>query len=135
MNPFPNSPTQVQLQQSLKCLAANIYHEARGEPLAGKKAVAYVTINRAQSGLFSNTICGVVFEKGQFSWTKDKRKHKQRIPDEYYNLAYKALTSPYKFKALYFHSTKIQPNWKRKRYTKIGNHIFYLWWRLTYFWT
>ena len=29
-----------------ECLALNIYHEARGEPIVGQEAVAYVTINR-----------------------------------------------------------------------------------------
>ena len=34
-------------QGALLCLALNIYHEARGEPLKGQIAVASVTMNRA----------------------------------------------------------------------------------------
>lgn len=113
-------------RQQLNCLAANIYHEARGEPQRGKLAVAYVTLNRTKHPKFPSSICAVVHEPGQFSWTKDKRKVKQKIPQEFQQLAYKALTQPYKFSALYFHSTKVKPKWGLRGYTTIGNHIFYV---------
>lgn len=111
----------------MSCLAKNIYHESRGEPYAGQLAVAYTTLNRVDHKAFSNTICAVVFEKGQFSWTSDKNKHKQIVPKKYYTLARLALFQHKraKFKALFFHSTAVKPGWKRKRLTKIGNHIFY----------
>lgn len=51
------------------CLALAIYHEARGEPTTGKEAVAHVVYNRTQSRAFPATICGVVWQKGQFGWT------------------------------------------------------------------
>jgi spore germination cell wall hydrolase CwlJ-like protein len=47
----------------LLCMAANIFFEARSEPLKGKLAVKDVTNNRG-----SNT-CKVVFARKQFSWT------------------------------------------------------------------
>ena len=53
----------VATQKQLTCLAQNIYHEAGSESLAGKVAVAQVTINRAKSGDFPSTICGVVNQK------------------------------------------------------------------------
>jgi hypothetical protein len=57
---------------AVKCLALNLYFEARGEPDQGKIAVGKVTINRYKSGIFQKSICGVVYALGQFSWTKDK---------------------------------------------------------------
>src|SRR5436190_23343356 len=66
--------------ESLACLARNVYFEARGEPIAGQFAVAEVTMNRRASGRYSNTVCGVVYQKnwdpirkryvGAFSWTE-----------------------------------------------------------------
>lgn len=53
------------------CLALNIYHEARSEPTTGQLAVGMVTINRLNSAKYPNTICGVVWQRKQFSWTKD----------------------------------------------------------------
>ena len=41
------------------CLAKNIYFEAGNQPLAGRIAVAQVTINRRNHGMFPNTICEV----------------------------------------------------------------------------
>ena len=59
------------------CLAKNIYFEAGNQPLAGRIAVAQVTINRRNHGMFPNTICEVVYQGGetkhrcQFSWYCD----------------------------------------------------------------
>ena len=63
----------------LRCLAENIYFEARGEPLRGQYAVAEVTLNRVASPHFPDTICDVVHDTrwdsrrqrrvAHFSWT------------------------------------------------------------------
>lgn len=57
----------------LACLEKNIYNEARGEIDEGKLAVAFVTLARAQSKKFPNSICGVVYQNKQFSWTFDHK--------------------------------------------------------------
>jgi hypothetical protein len=57
----------------LACLEKNIYNEARGEIDEGQLAVAFVTIARAQSKKFPSSICGVVYQNKQFSWTFDKK--------------------------------------------------------------
>jgi spore germination cell wall hydrolase CwlJ-like protein len=112
--------------KDIECLGANIYHEARGEPLAGKMAVAYVTLNRVKHPKFPKQVCQVVFQRKQFSWTLKTRK--TRVPQEYYDLALKAYQSNYSFKAIYFHNTKVKPSWSRKtvKYKQIGNHVFYI---------
>jgi Cell Wall Hydrolase len=45
-----------------RCLAEAIYYEARGESEAGQAAVAQVVLNRARSGLYPQSICGVVYQ-------------------------------------------------------------------------
>ncbi len=45
-----------------RCLAEAIYFEARSEPEAGQAAVAQVVLNRAKSGLYPASICGVVYQ-------------------------------------------------------------------------
>jgi len=70
------------LETALLCLAMNIYHEARGEPLAGQVAVAYVTTSRVEDNRYPDNICDVVKQgvywkgnpvrnKCQFSWWCD----------------------------------------------------------------
>jgi len=69
------APTQVE------CLTEAIYHEARGEKYEGQAAVAQVVFNRVQySGSeWGKSICGVVYQPGQFTWTvsepRTKRTH------------------------------------------------------------
>ena len=59
-------------QRDLSCLAETIYHEARGESQAGKIAVANVVLNRVEHSRWPNAICRVVYQRGQFSWTRSK---------------------------------------------------------------
>lgn len=53
------------------CLARTIYHEARGASQVDRRAVAHVVINRKESNRFPSTICGVVYDRGEFTWTRD----------------------------------------------------------------
>lgn len=59
-----------EVNRNLSCLARNVYHEARGEPVAGMVAVAQVVVNRARDG---RDLCSVIYERAagrcQFSWT------------------------------------------------------------------
>lgn len=57
--------------QEMTCLAQNVWFEARGSAFADKLAVAQVVVNRVRDHLHPSTVCGVVFEPLQFSWTAD----------------------------------------------------------------
>jgi len=117
----------------LNCLAKNIYYETQGESLKGKIAVAQVTLNRViHQQDFNKTICGVVYQKHQFSWTNSKQTisdHKQW--HEAKHIASDILQGKLfleNFDALYFHSNYVKPQWRNsKQYiTTIGKHLFYL---------
>ena len=64
------------IEEEVRCLAENIYFEARNESVMGQIAVAYVTLNRVFAKKHPNTICDVV-KQGEYkeSWktraTKD----------------------------------------------------------------
>lgn len=64
------------IETALLCLALNVYHEARGEPIEGQKAVAQVTMNRAEND--HKNICPVVFKPYQFEWTNPITTTKSR---------------------------------------------------------
>ena len=61
--------------EEVRCLAENVYHEARNQGTAGWLAVAAVTMNRVIDNRFPNTICEVVFQaETKESWkTKSKK--------------------------------------------------------------
>jgi spore germination cell wall hydrolase CwlJ-like protein len=71
-NPFEKISVHDDYQWSLNCMALNIYHEARGEPLLGQLGVAFVVKNRVKSPKWKNDVCEVVYTPHQWSWTKDK---------------------------------------------------------------
>lgn len=130
-NPSQSAPSDFQVQETV-CLARNIYHEARGEPETGQKAVAFVTINRSESKEFPRTICGVVQQPSQFSWV---RKNRNSMPREWaaYEKAMEIAADTMHDKvpnpvanALYFHASSIRPSWTNrfKRVDSIGRHVF-----------
>lgn len=127
--------------KQLDCLARNIYYEAGGEPFEGKVAVAQVTINRAESGVFPSDICRVVYQKNvvydkvlcQFSWycegpAKVPPRHKAAYLESEI-VAKQVLLEGFRLpglkEALYFHAKHINPQWKREKVAQIGGHIFY----------
>ena len=119
--------------RDLECLAVGVYFESKSEPLAGQLAVGQVIANRANSGgRFPSSYCGVLFQRGQFSfvrgghWPKVNRSSRQwqnavaiaKIVDQ--DLKDSAAEN-----ALFFHAKRVSPGWRLKRVASIGNHIFY----------
>ena len=114
-----------------------VTHEAGGEGLNGWVAVAEVLRNRINSPLFPNTVNGVVFQKGQFSYvqkivdivpseeiievTKNTLEGNMQVLDNAQCLYYK---NPMITDGI---SPKEAVDWGRYPYYKaVGNHAFYL---------
>lgn len=137
----PSIVTVEERERQLECLARNIYHEAGNEPFEGKVAVAQVTINRSESGIFPSDLCKVIYQKNkfmekvvcQFSWYCDGPSKMKLIANETYDECYKVAKKvllegfrlPSLTEALYYHADYVNPGWKKERVGKIGRHIFY----------
>lgn len=76
--------TKTEADKELRCLALNIYFEARGEPPEGQWAVAMVTMNRVQHRHYPSSVCGVVWQPRQFSWTHDGKSDQPRDKRAWY---------------------------------------------------
>jgi N-acetylmuramoyl-L-alanine amidase len=119
----------------LGCLALNIYHEGRGESLKGQSAIAAVTLNRVRSKHFPDTVCEVVWQRKQFSWTNIAARH-HSITN--INAWSQALVIARLFvdgarvaqvgKATHYHADTVKPYWvaENKLVGKVGNHYFYI---------
>lgn len=113
------------------CLAAAVYHESKGEPLAGQLAVAEVIINRARSGRFASTLCGVVTQRSQFSFVRGghiptpPRNAAWRNAVAIAHIALDDLADSPVSTALFFHARYVSPGWRLHRLSAVGNHIFY----------
>jgi N-acetylmuramoyl-L-alanine amidase len=133
--------TIAERERQLDCLAMNIYKEAGYEPFEGKVAVAQVTMNRVNSTAFPDDVCKVVHQKSkvmekvvcQFSWYCDRTHKNRAVGKEAYiesmEVAKKVLLEGFKLKmlegALYYHADYVNPNWRKEKIGKIGQHIFY----------
>lgn len=116
------------LESAALCLAVAIYHEARGEPHVGKRAVAEVVLNRVRSPHFPDTVCGVVFQPHQFS--NIRRSARKNVAAEL-PLARRMLRGELPRvlprDTTHYHNTTVSPAWATvmRVVGHIGNHIFY----------
>lgn len=131
--------------KEVKCLADNIYFEAKSEPYEGQLAVAQVTLNRVEHPQYPKTVCGVVWQQNkdrrtgrkvaQFSWTLDGRSDVPKSKSGYEQayavaeevLLYGTQSAIIGTDALFYHANYVKPRWARQmeRVVQIGNHIFY----------
>jgi spore germination cell wall hydrolase CwlJ-like protein len=117
----------------LECLATGIYFESKGEPLAGQLAVGEVIANRANSGgRFPSTYCGVLFQRGQFSFIHGSKLPSVSRSNKQWQTAVAVakivdqdLQDSKAGNALFFHARYVSPGWRMKRVASIGNHVFY----------
>ena len=118
-----------------ECLALNIYHEARGERVEGQIAVAQVTINRVKHDEWGSTICEVVYEPKQFSWThlvKDQKPTEGKSWEIAKVIARDVMIGNVEdptMGAVYYHANYVNPSWAEYMDLSkvIGNHLFYTW--------
>jgi spore germination cell wall hydrolase CwlJ-like protein len=118
-----------------ECLANAVYFEARGESLQGQLAVAEVVMNRAASGRYPTTLCGVVVQPSQFSFVRRGRMPRPDRDSEAWRRAVGvarvafARMAPRLLPAtcLWYHANYVSPSWGRRleRSAQIGLHIFY----------
>ena len=119
--------------RELECLATGIYFESKSEPLLGQLAVGKVIANRAKSGgRFPSSYCGVLFQRGQFSFirgrnlpTAPRAGHQWQTAVAIARIVDSGLKASAAEGALFFHARYVSPGWRLKRVASIGNHIFY----------
>ena len=116
------------------CLAKAVYFEARGETLEGQLAVAEVVLNRAASGVYPSTICGVVTQPAQFSFIRNGQFPAVDTSSDCWHkalaiadIASKRLSQEIAPNVLWYHATYAAPSWGHRltKVTQIGMHIFY----------
>ncbi len=96
-------------------------------------AVAQVVMNRVRSPHYPNSVCDVVWERRQFSWTHDGKSDKPRNPNAWLeaNQIASLVLSP-NFPdlvdgATHYHAHYVSPSWASslESVATIGTHKFY----------
>ena len=126
--------------KSEKCLTEVVYFEARGEAVRGQIAVAQVVLNRAFSGKYPDTVCGVVYQNKhrhlacQFTFACDNNADVVKEPDMWDRARKIAkamldgqLWLPDVAKSTHYHAYWVRPSWvsEMKKMYKTGVHTFY----------
>ena len=121
----------------LECLAMAIFFEARDQPEEGQRFVGEVIMNRVEDSRFPDTICGVVWQKKQFSFTHDglsddidrdptekvSASKARELAEDIIEHGHTHITSTH------YHSTDVKPFWigQKTKDGQYGDHIFYTW--------
>jgi Cell Wall Hydrolase len=122
------------LTDEANCIAVAVYHEARGESLEGQMAVARVIMNRAASGKYPTSWCGVVKQPWQFSFVRhgqfpsvDQSSAAWHKALGVTRLAVSNAVQSVPTDCLWYHADYVAPRWRNnlQRVEKIGAHIFY----------
>ena len=124
--------TKGSLSAEQQCLAGAVYFESKGESLPGQLAVARVVMARAKSGRFASSLCGVVYQKSQFSFVRGNSMPRIDTGSNNWRNAVAisqiALSNSWKSPvegALFFHARRVSPGWRLTRLGTVDNHIFY----------
>lgn len=135
-NPSLQMRANVRLTDAeVRCMATNIYFEARGEPEVGQTAVAYVVLNRMADNRFPSTVCGVTHHKYkgtcQFSWYCDRNSNVPSNKEQYARAERIALAvmqgeieNPIGG-SLFFHATSVKKGRAYAGEFRIHGHRFY----------
>ena len=137
------------LETALMCMATNIYHEAKNQPMVGQIAVAQVVMNRVNDSRYPDNVCDVVKQgltykngkvvlgKCQFSWhcdgkidDVDMRSKQWRNSLRYASMVItNRITLAVTEGAPHYHATYVRPAWARTKTktVRINRHIFYRW--------
>ena len=126
------------MMNQLMCLAAAIFFEARDQPHDGQRAVAEVVMTRVGSPRFPDTICGVVYQRKQFSFTHDGlsdnyKGYDGNMFDSQAIVISEELAKSYikgerlGLTSTHYHATYVTPYWTKVYHQdgRIGDHIFY----------
>lgn len=120
------------MDSEMECLAGTVYFESKGESLAGQLAVARVVLGRVESSRFPDTVCGVVYQRKQFSFIRGGRMPRINKRHRHWSnavaIAKIAVNDAWKSEvegALFFHARYVSPGWRLQRMARIDNHIFY----------
>jgi spore germination cell wall hydrolase CwlJ-like protein len=127
-------------RRALLCLTQAVYYEAGYEPLAGRRAVAQVVLNRMRHAAFPKSVCGVVYQRNstpvcQFTFVCDGSLYRRpeaaawKQSEDVARAALAGYVERSVGAATHYHADYVAPSWAPllTKINKLGAHIFYRW--------
>jgi len=131
---------EIDHRRALLCLTQAVYYEAGYEPVAGRRAVAQVILNRTRHPAYPKSVCGVVYQRNstpicQFTFVCDGSLDRRpepgawRIAQQIASEALAGYVEKSVGSATHYHADYVAPRWAPllAKINKIGAHIFYRW--------
>jgi len=138
--PFDMAIDSLDHRRALLCLTQAVYYEAGFEPMAGRRAVAQVVLNRMRHPAYPKSVCSVVYQRSstpvcQFSFVCDGALYHAAQGTAWQqarDIAAAALAGyvePTVGSATHYHADYVAPRWAPMlaKVVKLGAHIFYRW--------
>ncbi|MEO5972316.1 MAG: cell wall hydrolase [Sphingomicrobium sp.] len=139
-SPFAIAGDDTDHRRALLCLTQAVYYEAGFEPIAGRRAVAQVVLNRMRHPAFPKSVCGVVYQGSrspvcQFSFVCDGSLYRApalgawRQSQDIARAALGGYVESSVGAATHYHANYVSPRWAPMlaKITQLGAHIFYRW--------
>ena len=124
----------------LTCMISALWFEGRQfyQQPESIKAIATVILNRVDDKRYPDTICGVVNQHKQFSFTHDGKSDTPTVTDEIQRRAMVVVLDvandaimwkPLDIPSTHYHTTEVSPYWADtlRRDGVFGTHVFYTW--------
>lgn len=117
--------------KQVNCLTEAIYYESRNQPILGQRAVGHVIMNRVKHPKYPKSICGVVNQGCQFSYSCEKHSYqKDNLAwDRAKKIAINIISGEKDFThgAMWYHANYVKPYWANRfnLVMNIGDHKFY----------
>jgi len=137
---FMLTGSELDRNRALLCLTQAVYYEAGFEPVAGRRAVAQVVINRMRHPAYPKSVCGVVYQSSpsrvcQFTFVCDGALNRPpetgawRQAQAIAQAALAGYVDRSVGSATHYHADYVAPRWAPllTKVTQLGAHIFYRW--------
>lgn len=127
----PSRRTARRPTDAVLCLAQTLYFEANGESYEGLQAVAATVFNRMRDDAYPNTVCGVVYQPYQYSWTSNRIRWSRRPPHTFVRAAEEFIHQRVRLRVMFpvthFHHVAVTPAWSKTLtpIMTVGQHRFY----------
>ncbi len=138
--PFSGAGASIDHRRALLCLTQAVYYEAGFEPVAGRRAVAQVVLNRLRHPAYPKSVCGVVYQRNstpicQFSFVCDGSLSRApaaqawRVAEDIARASLAGYVESSVGSATHYHADYVAPRWAPMlaKVAKLGVHIFYRW--------
>jgi spore germination cell wall hydrolase CwlJ-like protein len=138
--PFALAGSDLDERRALLCLTQAVYYEGGFEPLAGRRAVAQVVLNRMRHPAFPKSVCGVVYQRNstpvcQFTFVCDGSLYRRpataawKQAEDVARAALAGFVEKSVGEATHYHADYVAPRWAPllAKVAKLGQHIFYRW--------